>query len=55
MMMTEDVRLATLRASKLAADLSEDEYQKLRQEYGASLKGKMGAEAIRDVIRMVDL
>ena len=35
--------------------LSEDEYQKLRVEYGASLKAKMGAEAIRDLIRMVDL
>jgi DNA-directed RNA polymerase subunit beta' len=35
--------------------LSEDEYQKLRQEYGASLKAKMGAEAIRDLIRMVNL
>jgi len=35
--------------------LSEDEYQKLRMEYGASLKAKMGAEAIRDLIRMVDL
>src|SRR5579872_2773619 len=35
--------------------LSEDEYQKLRQEYGASLKAKMGAEAIRDVIRLVNL
>ncbi len=35
--------------------LSEDEYQKLRLEYGASLKTKMGAEAIRDLIRMVDL
>ncbi len=35
--------------------LSEDEYQKLRQEFGASLKAKMGAEAIRDLIRLVDL
>jgi DNA-directed RNA polymerase subunit beta' len=35
--------------------LSEDEYQKLRQEYGASVKAKMGAEAIRDLIRAVDL
>jgi len=35
--------------------LSEEEYQKHRQEYGASLKAKMGAEAIRDLIRMVDL
>lgn len=35
--------------------LSEDEYQKLRQEYGASLKAKMGAEAVRDLIRLVDL
>ena len=35
--------------------LSEDEYQKLRVEYGASLKAKMGAEAIRDLIRAVDL
>jgi DNA-directed RNA polymerase subunit beta' len=35
--------------------LSEDEYQKLRQEYGASLKAKMGAEAIRDLIRAVDM
>ncbi len=35
--------------------LSEDEFQKLRQEYGASLKSKMGAEAIRDLIRMVNL
>ena len=35
--------------------LSEDEYQKLRAEYGASLKAKMGAEAIRDLIRMVNL
>ncbi len=35
--------------------LSEDEYQKLRLEYGASLKAKMGAEAIRDLIRSVDL
>lgn len=35
--------------------LSEDEYQKFRQEYGASLKAKMGAEAVRDLIRMVEL
>ncbi len=35
--------------------LSEDEFQKLRMEYGASLKAKMGAEAIRDLIRAVDL
>ncbi len=35
--------------------LSEDEYQKLRVEYGASLKAKMGAEAVRDMIRAVDL
>src|SRR6185369_7828883 len=35
--------------------LSEDEYQKLRTEYGASLKAKMGAEAIRDLIKNVDL
>ncbi len=35
--------------------LSEDEYQKLRTEYGSALKAKMGAEAIRDLIRMVDM
>src|SRR6476660_7831991 len=35
--------------------LSEDEFQKLRLEYGASLKAKMGAESIRDLIRIVDL
>ena len=35
--------------------LSEDEFQKHRLEYGATLKAKMGAEAIRDLIRMVNL
>jgi DNA-directed RNA polymerase subunit beta' len=35
--------------------LSEDEFQKLRQEYGSSLKVKMGAEAIRDLIRLINL
>ncbi len=35
--------------------LSEEEYQKLREEYGSTLKAKMGAEAIRDLIRQADL
>src|SRR5271163_1088992 len=35
--------------------LSEDEFQKLRAEFGSALKAKMGAEAIRDLIRMVDM
>ena len=35
--------------------LNEDDYQKLRVEFGASLKAKMGAEAVRDLIRAVDL
>lgn len=35
--------------------LSEDDFQKLKLEYGSSLKVKMGAEAIRDLIRSVDL
>src|SRR5579859_6367256 len=35
--------------------LSEDEYQKLRQEYGASFKAKVGAEAIRDLMKIIDL
>ena len=40
---------------KIGELLSEDEYQKLRVEFGASLKAKMGAEAVRDLIRAVDL
>ncbi len=35
--------------------LNEEEYQNLREEFGATLKAKMGAEAIRDLIRQVDL
>src|SRR6202453_3436235 len=40
---------------EVAQLLSEDEFQKLRTEYGSALKAKMGAEAIRDLIRMVDM
>ncbi len=35
--------------------LSEEEYVKFREEYGSTLKAKMGAEAVRDLIRQVDL
>jgi DNA-directed RNA polymerase subunit beta' len=35
--------------------LTEEEYLKYREEFGAAMKAKMGAEAIRDLIRQVDL
>ncbi|MBI4213813.1 MAG: DNA-directed RNA polymerase subunit beta' [Chloroflexi bacterium] len=50
-----DLRIKRIESIKLLQTLSETEYRELQRECGRTFKAGMGAEAVRDLLRHIDL